>query len=524
LPHGPLRSFVHPLPPRFLIALLCAAILFAAGAALRPGVSLGADTTRAAACSVYMRTQPSETATWRATINADTRVTVTRAVAGAAYSTTCAGRAVSGSTWFLISAINGKTVRSLYGIPYAYGAAGLFKTIPAYVACRVYLRTRPFSNATKKVLITQNTQVTIGMNVPGGAYHAWCNGKILSGVSWLRIDAINGRSIRSLYGIGSVYAPLALFEPTPTAADPTPPPPPASGSCGSSLQGEINAAATGSTLDLSGCTYTTSATVDKALTLKGATIRPPAGSAGLTVTADNVTLDGLTILGQNSRTYDSGEMGIIARGTASNPVANLRIRNTEVGNFGYGGMNLRFVTNLVVQNNDVHDGVYAGIMILSGATGTVSGNTVERIGVYGAAANSNNAYGIALSQQNPATDPPTRDFTVSGNVVTDVPTWHAFDTHGGLRIDWTGNTAKRSRSGFFITGPHPQDNAIDGNRVEAPANADHYAITSVYSTGGEVKNNTIVGWPAGHAILTTSGGDPAATAVNLVISGNTIIP
>jgi len=152
-------------------------------------------------------------------------VTVTRAVTGTAYKTTCSGRNVSGSSWFMISAINGKTVKSLYGISYVYGAAGLFKTIPVYPACRVYLRTRPFSDARKTVLIPQNTPVTVGLHVPGGAYHTTCNGAALSGVSWLRIDAINGRSIRSLYGIDSVYAPLAIFKPAPV---PTTTPPPTS--------------------------------------------------------------------------------------------------------------------------------------------------------------------------------------------------------------------------------------------------------------------------------------------------------
>jgi hypothetical protein len=68
------------------------------------------------------------------------------------------------------------------------------------------------------------------------------------------------------------------------------------------------------------------------------------------------------------------------------------------------------------------------------------------------------------------------------------------------------------------------DNDINGNMFSAPATADHYGITSIYSTGGSIRNNTIAGWPSGHAILTTSGSDAEATAVNLTISGNTIVP
>jgi GH25 family lysozyme M1 (1,4-beta-N-acetylmuramidase) len=230
MPHGSIRSFIRPVPPRFAVAFLSASILFVAGAAFTPGISLAADTTRAAACAVNLRTSATTSATVQVMINTDARVTVTRSVPGTAYKTTCSGRPVSGSSWFLISAINGRTVKSLYGISYVYGAAGLFKTISVYPACNVYLRTQPFANAAKQVLIAQNTPVSVGLNVSGGAFNTTCNGVAKSGVSWLRIDAINGRSVRSLYGIDSVYAPLAFFKATRTttvAPPPSPSPSPA---------------------------------------------------------------------------------------------------------------------------------------------------------------------------------------------------------------------------------------------------------------------------------------------------------
>lgn len=335
----------------------------------------------------------------------------------------------------------------------------------------------------------------------------------------LRVDGTAGHP---LVAIDAVFIrPLQLVDAS--RRDPTPTPTVAP--CGM-LQARINAAAAGVILDLSGCTYTAGATVNKSLTLTGATIRPPAGAPGLTVTANNVTLNGLTIVGQGASTYNQNEMGIIVDATAGNPVSHLTIENSDIGNFGYGGMYLRWVTDLLVQNNHVYDGVYAGIMILSGERGTVQGNTVQRIGVVGSATNGGNAYGIALSQLNPATDAPTADFTVSGNTVEDVPTWHAFDTHAGQNIIWTGNTASGSRFGLFVTGSdaggRALNNDIHNNRFEAPTNANQYAIVSVYSTGGDIHDNTIVGWPSGHAILTTSGGDPTATAQSIVIGPNSI--
>ncbi len=292
--------------------------------------------------------------------------------------------------------------------------------------------------------------------------------------------------------------------PTPTpapAAAPAPAPTPAptsAASCGTSLQSRVDATSAGAVLDLTGCTYAAGATVAKSLTLRGGTVKPARGTPGLLVLASDVTVDGLRVVGPQGTTYDKDEVGIEVQGTLAAPIRGLTIRNSEIGTLGYGGLYIRHAAGFVVEGNLITDGVYAGIMVISGQGGRIAGNTVQRIGVVGAGANGNNAYGIALSRGGGdlATDPRSVDIVVSGNLVEDVPTWHGLDTHGGERITWTGNTVRRSRSAIFVTG--------------------------ATSPSGYVRNNTIVGWPVGHEILTTSGGDAAATAVNLAISGNTI--
>ena len=49
-------------------------------------------------------------------------------VSGSSYSTTCSGKAVSGKSWYRISSVNGKSVKSLYGVTYLYSATGLYKS------------------------------------------------------------------------------------------------------------------------------------------------------------------------------------------------------------------------------------------------------------------------------------------------------------------------------------------------------------------------------------------------------------
>ena len=85
---------------------------------------------RKAACDgVNVRTSPSTGGTKKASLSADTRVTVIGTVSGGSWSTTCAGDGVSGSSWYKINQVNGKSTSSLYGVSAIYGAKGLFTSL-----------------------------------------------------------------------------------------------------------------------------------------------------------------------------------------------------------------------------------------------------------------------------------------------------------------------------------------------------------------------------------------------------------
>src|SRR5664280_1247981 len=70
------------------------------------------------------------TASVKARLSTSTKVTTVALVTGTAWKTVCAGTK-SGSTWYRISAVNGKAVRSLYGVAYLYAASGVLKGTPA---------------------------------------------------------------------------------------------------------------------------------------------------------------------------------------------------------------------------------------------------------------------------------------------------------------------------------------------------------------------------------------------------------
>ena len=295
---------------------------------------------------------------------------------------------------------------------------------------------------------------------------------------------------------------------SPPVAFPDPTSPPIQGSsdpvrpsgqpCRPTLQAEVDAAPGGATLDLRGCVYAAGATISRPLTLLGATVRVPAGGVGITVAADDVTLDGITVTGTQSASYVFEEVGVYVGATPSSPVRRLTIRDSRIASLGGFGAYLRNVADVRLERNQVSDVVYAGLMVLSGAGGTIEDNVVRRIGVEGAEANGGNAYGIALTTQ--GDEPPTVDFLVRGNTVEDVPTWHALDTHGGRRIVFEENTVRRSMRAIFITsdgaGNFPTDIAILRNQLLSPAPiaTNLAAVTLYHADVVAVVGNAATGW------------------------------
>jgi GH25 family lysozyme M1 (1,4-beta-N-acetylmuramidase) len=223
---------------RFLKSVACALLVALLVSVAASETVLGV-TTKAAACDgVNLRTRPTTVATRKATLKAGTRVTVTATVTGSRWRAECAGRIISGSSWYRISAVNGRNVASLYGVGYVYGASGLFKAVttvvPKVTACDgVNLRTSPTTSATRKTTLNAGATVSVIATVTGGSWATTCADKAVSGTKWYRISAVDGRSAASLYGVTYVYGAIGLFAapglvpaPTPT---PTPTPTPWSG-------------------------------------------------------------------------------------------------------------------------------------------------------------------------------------------------------------------------------------------------------------------------------------------------------
>jgi lysozyme len=78
--------------------------------------------------------------------------------------------------------------------------------------CALNIRARPTTAAAKTAVIPRDTVVTVTAKVSGGHYATPCSGYV-SGASWYAITAINGRGVRSLFGVDVVYSASRLFRP-----------------------------------------------------------------------------------------------------------------------------------------------------------------------------------------------------------------------------------------------------------------------------------------------------------------------
>lgn len=153
-------------------------------------------------------------------------------------------------------------------------------------------------------------------------------------------------------------------------------------------------------------------------------------------------IDGWTIKCPGDQVYDAATTGI----WINQP--NVTVRNTTISGCGNADVWIDGATGFLLESNTFTDAAYAGVITTGATKGTIRGNLVQRVGTRGHERNAN-AYGIAISMWNDGI--PSSDVVVDSNTIEDVPLWHCLDTHGGQRINFTGNTTRRCPRAIFVT-------------------------------------------------------------------------
>lgn len=99
----------------------------AIAAALTVGAQpASAATDYVAKCAVNLRANPSTSATIKGSLSTGDGVTVSGTVSGGSWSATCNG-SIAGNDWYAVTAVNGQSVSSLYGVSTVYAATGFFR-------------------------------------------------------------------------------------------------------------------------------------------------------------------------------------------------------------------------------------------------------------------------------------------------------------------------------------------------------------------------------------------------------------
>jgi GH25 family lysozyme M1 (1,4-beta-N-acetylmuramidase) len=108
--------------PRLLVVALALSVVPLAAPA-----STAAASTYLSNCTANVRSKATTSATIKKIISMDTTVTVSAKVSGGWWKADCRS-SVSGSSWYAITAINGRSVSSLFGVSALYAATGLFRS------------------------------------------------------------------------------------------------------------------------------------------------------------------------------------------------------------------------------------------------------------------------------------------------------------------------------------------------------------------------------------------------------------
>jgi parallel beta-helix repeat protein len=161
--------------------------------------------------------------------------------------------------------------------------------------------------------------------------------------------------------------------PTPTPAPPaTPAPPPAPG-CPSSLQALVDAAPSGGTVSVGACVFHQTVTIAKPLTLLGnATVitGDRTRTYGIVVTANDVTIDGMTVMDTTNPAQDgavrvrNASRFVFRNGSITGAAgacisivggANNTVARSNLAYCGQEGFHATGVTGLTYDSNTIHD-------------------------------------------------------------------------------------------------------------------------------------------------------------------------
>lgn len=263
------------------------------------------------------------------------------------------------------------------------------------------------------------------------------------------------------------------------------------------LGSAIAATPAGGTLtipDTAVCRITDPATIDKAMRITGGTIKAPTGIAALRVTASDVTIERVAIVGPGTAGgYNNQSFGVLTVGTAAQKLRNVTVRDCTFTGVDGDAIRYQWTNDSLIEGNTIRDTSYCGVMLLSVDTVTVSANLVDGLVQKLPAVNS---YGIAVTDLENTLAARSRRVLILGNTVKNVPAWEGIDTHGADQVSVIGNFIYGCGAAIaFVVGNEtrvtvPERGIIANNVIErGPATAGFAAIRLIGKASAKASGN-----------------------------------
>lgn len=301
----------------------------------------------------------------------------------------------------------------------------------------------------------------------------------------------------------------------------------------------VDAAAAGSTVEMKSGTYkfTAPLLIDKALTIlaDGAIFNfVTANSGGIEITASDVDIKGAIVQGPQYALSHAAETAFYIHGaTAAAPVTGIKITNTKILNWGDAAIEMEFVQDFTIHQNEISDCYYAGVLGFSVSDGVVTENNIQNI------VGAGNAYGIAITREalDIADYPRSKNVVVANNTIRDIPNWEGIDTHAGEKISIIGNVISHVLYPISV-GPSSDDYAaldctVENNILDSEVTDGSYGagIIFVGSRSGAATVNASTGTIVGNIIKghgysdarESTGGILISDAIGVPIVGNRIV-
>lgn len=252
-------------------------------------------------------------------------------------------------------------------------------------------------------------------------------------------------------------------------------------------------------INLAGRTYKSDTLNMKAnVTIENGTILLNTPNTTLISLNDYVTLRKLTLIGSGNTAEQLSEILVHGQGTTTRSLKGVQILDSTIKNSNGYACRLNYLDDAVCSGNHVENVRYAGFLFIGAKGARVYGNKIKKITCL---ASNGNGYGITFTSDSLIKIADggrlSSDCSAVGNIIEDVPSWNALDTHGGYNLVYSSNVIRDC--GFPIgivscnkpspeTVIPPKNVVVFGNTIEYTSDVPNSKQNVGISVSGEIAN------------------------------------